>query len=130
MTVYGDLALSRLTWPSGLVRERAATAVACLMADEGYDMEGGYPSLARFSTPRVVDSNRISGAGADATDRVIRNGFRPLRQFTRHRRARQFCLESCAESSMEMPVAPQRTTFDILNQLRRVGLYQSSLRST
>ena len=42
MTVYGDLALSRLTWPSGLVRERAATAVACLMADEGYDMEGGY----------------------------------------------------------------------------------------
>ena len=42
MTAYGDLAFSRLTWPSGLVRERAATAMACLMADEVHDAKGRY----------------------------------------------------------------------------------------
>ena len=42
MTAYADLALSRLTWPSGLVRERAATAVACLIADEGHGAEERY----------------------------------------------------------------------------------------
>ena len=58
MAAYSDLALSRLTWPSGLVRERSATAVACLMSDEGGAMEGSY---LRWLASQRLESTTVIG---------------------------------------------------------------------
>lgn len=58
MNTYRDLALSRLTWPSGLVRERAATAVARLIAEGGDEAAEGY---LHWLTSQRLESTTVIG---------------------------------------------------------------------